>query len=150
MNSNDETEAEIERLEAERARKKAARADASKLQYLEDLKALSALEEDDPDATFGVVKLPTFIPGLPTRVFVRTPTSSEYKRLNEKIRKAHAKSDVDGVTKAQEELARCCWVYPKGDDLRKAVLEAAPGALNAVVVVASRLAEGRAEDEGKD
>lgn len=145
---NGETlEQRIERLEKARAEKREVRSNAQREQYADDLEALAELELEHD--SIGTVLLPMYYEGLPTRLYVRTPKPIEYKRYSETVRKAHNKEDVEATAKAQEQLARVCWVYPADEDGKKKVLEKMPGALLKLAIVAAKLAEGKAEEEGK-
>ncbi len=141
----------VEEIEARRAARQAELAKAEAAQYELDLEARDALEVQYGDGAVAGVKI-RFKAGFPTRIFLRTPKSVEYKRYVDKVGRAAAnkgKTTADHLRAAQEELARACWVYPKEPEQREAVLEEFPGLLSSIVLAATTLAEGQAEEEGK-
>lgn len=143
----------IQELEEQIARNAAVRAQAEEKQYEADLEARIALEaEHGPLAT---VKPARFVAGFPTRAYARIPTASEYKRYKDQIHRAVGKKDVAAQQAAAEQLARSCWLYPPpGDrglsDEQQAMLDRFPGILTSISIAALALAEGKADDEGKD
>jgi hypothetical protein len=137
----------IEELEARLAAKRAERAQLEAMQYEADLEALLALE--DEHGVIAAVKVARFVPGHPTRVFVRTPKSSEYQRFKDLIHRAVERKSLGKQAEAGEQLARMCWVYPGTEEARAAMLDAFPGLLANIQLAATALAEGKAEDEGK-
>ncbi len=148
----------IEELEAKLEANRLARANAESDQYEKDLEARIALEETH--GTVAAVKVARFTPGHPTRAYLRTPTSAEYKRYKSLLYRAQAdkKSAVMTAQCAQDQIAKACWVYPAPDPTTKdgisaeqvAMLEAFPGLLTQLFIAATALAEGKTEDTGKD
>lgn len=137
----------IEEIEARRAKRKAEQEEAEKAQYEVDLEALDALEAEH--GVIAAVRVTRFVKGHPTRAFLKTPTQAQYKRYVDQVAKAHAKDNKKAVRDAQELLAKSCWVYPKEEKEREAMLDAFPGILTSIAISATALAEGRAEEEGK-
>jgi hypothetical protein len=143
---SDPLDDEIAKLEAEREAGFEADAREEKRQYVADLKARIAAEEEHGRCT--AVKLPRFVKGVPTFALVRAPSGAEYKRyksmaFNSADKKAEAK------IAATEMLARSCWVYPAETPEQEAMLAVASGLLSSISLAAQRLAEGKAEEEGK-
>lgn len=140
----------IEELEQKLEERRAARERAETEQYERDLEA--RIELEDEHGTIAAVTVARFVKGQPTRAYLRTPTSAEYKRYKDLIfRAANDRKGAAIATKnAQEQLARACWVYPTTEEAQDAMLEAFPGLLTPLGMAAAALAEGKAEDAGKD
>ena len=139
----------IAELEAKLEAKRAERAQAEEAQYELDLEARIALE--DEHGTIAAVKVSRFVPGQPTRAYLRTPNGAEYKRYKAQMFKAAAdKKSPVSTQQAQEMLASACWVYPAGKEAQDAMLGAFPGLLTPLSMAAAALAEGKAEEEGKE
>ncbi len=138
----------VAELEAKLEEKRAARAAAEEAQYEKDLEARLVLE--DEHGTIAAVKVSRFVAGQPTRAYLRTPNSSEYKRYKAQMFAVAAnKKSALSPQQIQEQLAEACWVYPAAKDAKAAMLEAFPGLLTPLSMAAAALAEGTAEDEGK-
>lgn len=135
----------IEELEARRAARRAEREQAEREQYAQDLEALEALE--DEHGTVAAVKVAMFTPGFPTRAFIKTPTNAQYKRYVDQVGKAVEKKNQKSQREAQEILAKSCWIYPKEEADRAAMLEKFPGLLTTIALAGAALAEGKAEEE---
>lgn len=144
--SDEDLDKEIEALELQREKGFDAEAQERKRQYVIDLKARIAAEEEHGRCT--AVQLSRFVKGVPTFALVRSPTTSEYKRY-----KAMAFSSADKKAEAKiaatELLARSCWVYPSDSAQQAAMLDVASGLLSSISLAAQKLAEGKAEEEGK-
>lgn len=136
----------IEELEARLAARQAEREQKEAEQYERDLEARCSLQEEHGKVTGIRV---AYTPGFPTRAYLRTPTDAEYKRYVDRIGKAVDKKNASALRKAQEELAQACWVYPLEFKDREAMLQEFPGLLTSIAIEASKLSEGKAEDEGK-
>lgn len=142
--------ATIEEIEKRRAERRAKHDNARREQELADLEAIDALEsaQDEPLHT---MTSNSFKPGVSVKIAFRAPTPLEYKRYCDQVGRAQQKGDPIERRKAQETLAAVCWVYPEKDsDGRKAMLDAFPGVLVSLAIEAAKVAELRAEDEGKD
>lgn len=137
----------VEELEAELAKRAEAREKAEGVQYARDLEARLELEE--AHGTLAAVRV-RFKDGFPTRAYLRTPTEAEYKRFFATIQKTVRAKNDEGVRKAQEQLARAVWVYPRMQEEKDAMIEAFPALLVSIGTCAETLASGKAEDEGKD
>ena len=136
----------IEEIEKRRADRRKAHDDARDAQIASDLEAIDALESEH-----GVLHTMTsngFKEGVAVKVAFRTPSAVEYKRYCDMVGKAQQKNDAIERRKAQETLAATVMMYPV-DDARKAMLEAFPGVLISLAIEAAKVAELRAEDEGK-
>jgi hypothetical protein len=139
----------VEALEAKLAESRAKRAEAEEAQYEEDLGALLELEEEH--GAVASVKVSRFVAGQPTRAFLRTPNAAEYKRYKDLIFRAQMdKNAKTSAVSAQEQLAKSCWIYPSGDEAQASMLAAFPGLLSSIGLAATSLAEGKAEEVGKD
>ncbi len=137
-----------EELEAKLEAKRAERAKAEEAQYEKDLEARIALEEEH--GTIAAVKVSRHVAGQPTRAYLRTPTSAEYKRYKAQLfALAGGKKCALSPQGVQEQLAESCWIYPAGKEAQAAMLEAFPGLLSPLSQAATALAEGAAEEEGK-
>lgn len=142
-----------EELEERLARSREEREKAEEAQYEIDLEARIKLEEEHD--IVAAVKVARFATGFPTRAYVRTPTSSEYKRYKDSIHRAVDKRNVKSQQEAGDQIARACWVYPAPgegglSDEQAAMLGRFPGLLTAIGLAAIGLAEGKTLDEGKD
>ncbi len=139
-----------EELEAKLEAKRAERAAAEEAQYEKDLEA--RIELEDEHGTIAAVKVSKFVAGQPTRAFVRMPSSAEYKRYKAQVYAASSanRKSATSTLQAQELLAQSCWVYPATKEAREAMLEAFPGLLTPLIIAATALAEGVAEESGKD
>ncbi|MCL2777719.1 MAG: hypothetical protein FWD73_06915 [Polyangiaceae bacterium] len=144
----------IEELEKKIEERREAREKAEEAQYEIDLAARLDLEEE-----FGKVseiRVTSYREGFPTRAYVRTPRAVEYKRYKDILHRAHAAKNTKQVQDAGDQLARACWVYPAQSSdggespEQKAMLDAFPGLLVSINIVAAKLAEGRMGEEGKD
>lgn len=144
--SDEELDKEIEALEQQREKGFEAEAREEKRQYVADLKARIEAEEEHGRCT--AVKLPRFVKGVPTFALVRAPSSAEYKRYKSMAFNS-ADKKAESKIAATETLARACWVYPKESAEQAAMLEVASGLLSSISLAAQRLAEGKAEEEGK-
>jgi hypothetical protein len=131
----------IEEIEAARSARKAALAEQKQAQLAVDMEALDALEQEHGDGRVAAVSMPTFSPGLPALIVVRTPKPVEYKRYQDMAAK-------DSGRKTCDVLADVCVVYPDRETYAK-MREIAPGIHAQAYVKAVRLAEGRNQEEGK-
>lgn len=137
----------IDTIEARRAERRAGHDKARDEQAVTDLAAIDALEEarGEPLHTMTANR---FQPGQPCKIAFRAPSAVEYKRYRDMVGKAVQRSDSDARVKAQEMLAAAVLLYP-GEAARAAYLEAFPGVLISLAIEAAKVAELRAEDEGK-
>jgi len=137
---------EIEKKrQARREKADTARAD----QELADLTAIDKLEEERGEPLHTMTSN-RFASGAPVRFAFRAPSAIEYKRYKDQVNLAVTKGDAKKRVEAQELLASVVLEYPaKDSDLLKATLEAFPGLLISVAIEAAKVAELRAEDEGK-
>lgn len=138
------TREELEKAMADRRAKVAERRAA---QELIDLAAINEIE-DSSGEILTTLKTKGYKEGAAAILALRTPKPSEYKRFTDMVSMA---KDANAKRKAVEMLADVVWLYPPGgSELRKATLEAFPGALISVGGEAPKLAEAKAEDEGKE
>lgn len=139
--------ARTEELEARLEANRAEREKAEDAQYEIDLEKRIELETEH--GGIAAVKVSRFVPGQPTRAYLRTPTGPEYKRYKALMFAANQQKNTPKMqVEAQEQLARSCWIYPAKDD-QDAMLAAFPGILSPLSMAAAALAEGKTEDEGK-
>lgn len=145
MSTFDERRAELEKRRAEREE---ASTKARAEQRLLDEEAYEDLK--DEHAAVAAVSTSRFVQGQPTMAIVRMPAPAEYKRYVDQIGANVAKKSTKGQRDAQELLANSCWVYPASAEARKSMLEVFPGLLTPLSMAAAKLAEGSAEEEGKE
>jgi hypothetical protein len=138
--------ATIEEVQKRRADRAAKLETDRAAQELTDLEAIDKLEAESGES-LHTMSANRFAPGVPYKVAFRAPTAAEYKRYVDQVARA-GKSSTEQV-KARDMLAASCLVYPPDGDARKATLEAFPGLLVSVSIEAAKVAELRAEDEGK-
>ncbi len=146
--SDEPTKSEEEIIEERRAKRREATADARKVQYVVDLKALDALEEKHGEGQIKALHVPTFVVGLPTMVIVKSPAgTSFYKRFCDHVREA--KGHQGAIAAAAEVLARACLVYPEDAGVQKAMIEAFPNMLNDAANAATAFVQLVTEAEKK-
>jgi hypothetical protein len=107
-----------------------------------------ALEDDHGYGSVHMLPGNKFTVGVPTMAIMRSPTGDEYKRYTSQIR--GSKGEMQAVGRAQDLLARSCWLYPASKEAQSAFLEAYPGALSAIVMKAISVSDLRVEAEGKE
>lgn len=133
----------IEEIEERRAKRKEAIAKAREEQYEKDLEQVDKLEAECGDDRVGVLKMPSFIAGLPTLVVVKTPTASVFNRFRQMVRKAGQKTVEIGA--AKDLMAASCVGYPDQETYDR-MREEWPSIHDNVGLEAIRLGES----EGKD
>ena len=138
----------LEEIEARRAARKAAAADAKAAQYALDMEAIDALEIEHVDDFVAAMKTPGHKPGLPVVCAVKAPSEAYYKRFCQMVRKAGNNLEARGA--ALDLLAESCWAYPDDAETKKALMSAFPGLLSSIGVKATELVELKAAEEGKD
>jgi hypothetical protein len=134
----------VAEIQARRAARKAAAAEAREKQLEIDLEALDMAEVEHGDGRVLSLELPAHVDGLPTMVVVHTPEPKYFSRFRDMARKQHSKPGA-----ALDMLASMCVAYP-ADDVYKRVCEAFPGTHDAVGAAAIKLAEAKESDSGKD
>lgn len=115
-------------IEAERAARKKATADATDTQKAIDLAAINALEIELGDDNLAIVEVP-YEPGCVTMVACRCPSTPETKRYRYRARDRQGKRNetVSGdPIEAAEELAESALKYPDLEAFNK-VCAARPG-----------------------
>ena len=133
----------VEEIEARRAKRKETIAKAREEQYAKDLEEVDKLEMELGDDRVGVLKMPSFVAGLPTLVVVRTPSSSVFNRFRSMVRAAGQKTIAIGA--AKDLMASSCVAYPN-EETYKRMCEEWPSIHDNVGIEAIRLGE----TEGKD
>lgn len=136
----------IEEIEKRRAERRAAHDQARTDQIAADLGAIDALEAAD-GVPLHTMTANGFKPGVPVKIAFRAPTPVQYKRYCDMV--GRADKDPAARLRAQTMLAESCLVYPPEGEPRKAMIEALPGLLVSLSIEAAKVAELRAEDEGK-
>ena len=140
---------DLEAIEARRAARKTASADAKTVQYLVDMTALDALEEKHGEGQLKVLHVPTFVAGLPTLVVVKSPAgSTHWKRFVDKVREAKNHEGMKAA--AGEQLARACIVYPSEEKALLGMVEAFPNTLVDSANAAAGFVQLHGEAEKKD
>lgn len=137
----------VDEIELARADRKAALEAKRQEQLAIDLEALDAIEIEQGDSNVTRINLP-FTPGLQTLVAVRTPTPAETKRYRFRCKSKHEKDKPDLVGASEELAAEVC-LYPKKGPERDALFAARPGLAVQVALIATKLAIGEEETEGK-
>lgn len=141
--------ATVEEIEKRRAERRAQHDKARAEQEAADLEAIDALENERGEP-LHTMTANGFKPGVSVKIAFRAPSAVEYKRYCDLVGKAQQVGDPLARRKAQEMLAAACWLYPAPDsDGRKSMLDAFPGVLISLSIEAAKVAELRAEDEGK-
>lgn len=132
-------------IEAERAARKEALAEARAAQYAVDLSHLNDLEIERGDENVASVDVGRYSPGLPTMVVVRPCTRLELKRFRDRT-----KQEGSDAGAAAEEAALSALLYPAKESPEwKALIEAVPGMAIRAGVAAVQLAAGVESKEGK-
>jgi hypothetical protein len=139
------TTAEIQADRAERKAKLQAEADA---QRVLDLEALDANEIQYGDTNVCYVDVP-YTPGLPTMAQGRMPKGIELKRYREALKVNGEKVDIQAANEAAALLGATVCVYPDKDVFAK-MCEARPDLKAQLGSRATKLAQGKAAEEGKD
>jgi hypothetical protein len=139
---------ELDELKKQVAAKQAARAKAEAAQEEADEIGILRLQLENDRLT--IIRVP-HVEGQPARIALRAPTRIEYQRYRDQISKAATaeKRNTKVVTEVQDQLAKSVWIYPTTAEQREAMLETSPGLLPQILLEAMKLAEGRAEEEGK-
>ena len=135
--------ATIDEIEERRAARKKAIAKARDEQYAKDLEQVDKLEEELGDDRVGMLKMPSFVAGLPTLVVVKTPSSAIFNRFRQMVRKAGQKTVEIGA--AKDLMAASCVAYPDTETYGR-MKEEWPSIHDNVGIEAIRLGES----EGKD
>lgn len=142
--------ATLEEIQKRRADRLAKQGTDRLAQETLDLEAIDKLEAERGEP-LHTMTTNGFKSGVSVKIAFRAPTALEYKRYCDMVGRAQQKNDPIARRSAQEMLADACWVYPvEKSDERKAMLEAFPGVLISLAIETAKVAELRAEDEGKD
>jgi hypothetical protein len=130
-------------IQERRAKRKELRARAREEQYAKDLERVDLLEEEHGDDRVAVLETPSYVPGLPTVVVVKTPPAAVFNRFRSMIRKAQKNMDQMGA--AQELLADSCVVYPDAETYKR-MKDEWPSIHDSVGVEAIRLGEAKGKE----
>lgn len=103
----------IEEIETRRAARKAQLEKDKAEQYEKDVVEVDRLELELGDDRVSVLKMPSFVSGLPTLVVVKSPTPAQMNRFRTRVRKANGNAETTGS--AKDELATSCLGYPDAD-----------------------------------
>lgn len=134
----------IAEIEERRAKRKADIAKAREEQYEKDLEQVDKLEAELGDDRVGVLKMPSFVAGLPTLVVVRTPAPAAMNRFRSQVRKA-GQGRWTETGAAKDLLASTCVAYPEKETYAR-MCEEWPSIHDSVGIEAIRLGEA----EGKE
>lgn len=137
----------IEEIERRRAERKEALAAQRAAQYAIDLEAQDAAEVERGDGNVGVAEVARWLPGYPTLVLVRMPTSTEFKRYQDTVKPQGEKRYGD-VVKAANQLADMCVIYPSKDEYAR-MRDAFPGIHTAAGATAANMCGEKEKEEGK-
>jgi hypothetical protein len=140
--AEDDNAKKIAEIEARRAARKAGTAKAREVQYAKDIARADELEEEHGDDRVAVLKMPSYVPELPTLVVVSTPSPGVFNRFRQMVRKAGQNTEAIGA--AKDLLASSCILYPDADTYGR-MKESWPSIHDNVGVEAIRLGES----EGK-
>lgn len=140
-------DSKLKEIEKRRAERRDAQATAKAARELLDLEAIDALEAKSGEV-LHTMSANAFKVGHPVKIAFRCPEGEVYRRYQDQI--SRAEKNPTGKREAIELFARSCIAYPdpKGDGF-EAFLEAFPGVLVSVAIEAAKVAELRAEEEGK-
>ncbi len=128
----------IAEIEARRTERKATTAKAREAQYAKDLARVDELEIEHGDDRIAVLKMPSFVAGLPTLVVVRTPEAPKFNRFRQMVRKAQQNTEAMGA--AKDLLAASCILYPDEETYGR-MRESWPSIHDNVGIEAIRLGE---------
>lgn len=138
----------IEEIEKRRADRKAALQAQADEQRLVDMQALDDAEILHGDTNVCHVDVP-FTAGLPTMAVARLPKGIELKRYRTRLKIDGQRVDLSAANDAAAELGRAVCVYPDADTFAK-MCEARPDLASQLGSRATKLAQGKAADEGND
>lgn len=135
-------------IEARRAARREAAAAAREAQFVKDMEALDALEEQHGPNQVKALHAKSYVAGLPTFIVVKSPGgTSYYKRFADQVRAA--KNHKGAEAAAQDMLARSSIVYPADEETLGRMLDAFPNMLNDAALAAIEFVRLEAEDEKK-
>lgn len=95
----EDVQAKIAEIEARRAARKEATSKARDEQYAKDVARVDELEAEHGNDRVSVLKMPSFVAGLPTLVVVTTPTQLVFHRFRQMVRKASGNTEAMGAAK---------------------------------------------------
>ena len=138
----EDLQAKIDEIEARRAARKDETARARLEQYAKDVIEIDRLEGEHGNDRVAILKMPSYVSGLPTLVVVSTPTQLMFERFRQMVRKAGGNTESMG--KAKDMLAATCVAFPDADTYAR-MRESWPSIHDNVGLEAIRLGES----EGK-
>ena len=138
----------IEQIEKQRADRKAALQAQADEQRVIDVQALNDAEIAHGDTNVCHVDVP-YTPGLPTLCVARLPKGIELKRYRTRLKIDGQKVDIAAANDAAAELGRAVCVYPDAVTFAQ-MCEARPDLAGQLGSRATKLAQGKAADEGND
>lgn len=150
MSEAEDLDAELGRLQLDRQARESKKALEFKRQQVADLKALARLEDDNPTMVYAAVEAPSFVPGFPTKVYVRMPDTLTHRRFNTQVQSGLDRNSTKAKQEAIDLLGQSCWVYPEDPKDRDAMLTAFPGLLTWLGVAAQKLIAAKVEEEKKE
>jgi hypothetical protein len=147
------TPATLADIRARRAKRAASIEAQREAQLVVDYEAIESIEDELGPSNVSVVELNAFAPGLPAAFAVKVMPPAVGKRYHDRLKPQQGRSGqmkpVDAIS-AVEEVGAVCLVYPPAGETRDALLDARPNLLAQAGGEAIKLAEGRAESEGKE
>lgn len=139
---------ELEIIEERREARRKATGKERDAQYLLDMKALDALEEEHGEQNVKPLHVQAYMTGLPTFIVVKSPGGTSFHtRFVAEVRKANGNKQMEGM--AQDRLGRSSIVYPVESAAVDAMLLAFPNMLNDAAAAAMEFVKVRAEEEKK-
>ncbi len=125
----------IREIEQERAKRRAELDKQREAQAEIDERALYDLENEHGEHAVGVVRLERYVPGLPTLLVVRGPSTDQHKRFRQQIHKGEK-------IEATNMLAGSCIAYPPKEQVAK-IYAAFPQVEDSVAMLAIGISEGK-------
>jgi len=143
----------IEDIRKRRAKRAADIEAQREAQLVADYQAIESNEDELGPSNVSVVELNAFAPGLPAAFAVKVMPPAASKRYHDRLKPQQGRGGqikpVDAIG-AVEEVGAVCLVYPPAGETREALLAARPNLLAQAGGESIKLAEGRAESEGKE
>jgi len=140
-------ETRLERIERERAARKAELSRAAEGVLADDLEKISELEVEHGDSNVKVIRC-DFTPGSRAAIAVRVPKPAELKRYRHRVQVPLGSKTPPPTGEACEELGRACLIYPDKEAF-EAMIESRPGLLIQAGIEALELSAGTAAEAGK-
>jgi hypothetical protein len=133
----------VEDIEKRRADRKAERERLRAEQYAKDVIDIEAAELEHGDDRIEILKMPSFVAGLPTVVVVKVPPPAVLKRYRQMVRRAG--QNYTAIGEARDMMAAECIAFPDKETYAK-MKDAWPLVHDDVALAATKL--GEAEGKG--